>query len=102
MNSYKLHSKQLKVVYEDKVSKIGQLGTLTCSPASQDSGTKLFFSNTNSCELVCRLNPCKCQNSPCLSGKYRIKTHFLPKCDLCSLSSRCHNYNMGTYMYLLT
>ena len=32
MNGYKLHSKQQKVVNEDKVSKIGQFGTLTCSP----------------------------------------------------------------------
>ena len=41
MNGYKLHSKQQKVVNEDKVSKIGQFGTLVCSPVSPDSGTTL-------------------------------------------------------------
>ena len=39
MNHYKLHSKQ-KSVHEDKVSKIGQFGTLsTCFPLSPDTLT---------------------------------------------------------------
>ena len=42
MNGYKLHSTQLKVVHEDKVSKICQFGTLTCSPVSPDSGTTML------------------------------------------------------------
>ena len=29
------------MVHEDKVSKIGQFGTLTCSPVSPDSGTTM-------------------------------------------------------------
>ena len=41
MNGYKLHSKQQRVVHEDKVSKIGQFGTLTCSPVSPESGTSM-------------------------------------------------------------
>ena len=41
MNGYKLHSKQKKVVHEDKVSKIGQFGTLTCSPVSPESGATM-------------------------------------------------------------
>ena len=41
MNGYKLHSKQYKVIHEDKVSKIGQFVTLTCSPVSPDSGTTM-------------------------------------------------------------
>ena len=41
MNRYKLHFKQGKVVHEGKVSKIGQFGTLTCSPVSPDSGTTM-------------------------------------------------------------
>ena len=28
------------MIQEDKVSKIGQFGTLTCSPVSPDSGTR--------------------------------------------------------------
>ena len=41
MNGYKLHSEHQKVVHEDKVSKTGQFGTLTCSPVSPDSSTTM-------------------------------------------------------------
>ena len=68
MNSYKLHSKQLKVVYEDKVCKIGQFGTLTCSPVSQDSGTTMPKNQgiTHFC----------CQN------KVNFYPKFLPSCGI--------------------
>ena len=41
MNGYNLQYNQSKVVHEDKVSKIGQFGTLTGSPVSPDSGTTM-------------------------------------------------------------
>ena len=68
MNRYKLHFKQGKVVHEGKVSKIGQFGTLTCSPVSPDSGTTM---------------PEKIKELHTFVVKMRlISTHNLPSCGI--------------------
>ena len=68
MNGYKLNSKQYKVVHEDKVSKIGQFGTLTCSHVSPDSGTIMPENQA--------ITHLRCQN------EVNFYPKFLPSCGI--------------------
>ena len=56
------------MIHEDKESKIGQFGTLTCFPVSADSGTT--FPENQGITHFC------CQN------KYNFYTKFLPSCGI--------------------
>ena len=65
------------MVHEDKVSKIGQFGTLTCSPVSPESGTTMP-ENQGTAHFCCQ-------------NEVNFYTKFLPSCGIFEIRGKMLN-----------